>query len=88
MREVYTIFELSDKQLSRCFSSVVTQLLTPPVRNGRGFFFLSAMSNLGQEVIPNFLKIYGGGCDYHEGGYGLEVKYYKSAENRWGIVFI
>ena len=59
-----------------------------PCQKWPGVFFLSAMSNLGQEVIPNFLKIYGGGCDYHEGGYGLEVKYYKSAENGWGIVFI
>jgi hypothetical protein len=46
------------------------------------------MSNLGQEVIPNFLKIYGGRCDYHEGGGVVAVKYYRSAENGWGIVFI
>ena len=46
------------------------------------------LSSVGQEVIPNFLKIYGGRCDYHEGGGVVAVKYYRSAENGWGIVFI
>jgi hypothetical protein len=44
-------------------------------------------SSVGHKVILNFLKIYRGMRDYHEGGGVLEVKYYKSAENRWGIVF-
>ena len=25
--------------------------------------------------------------DYHEGGGVWSIKYYRSAENRWGIVF-
>ena len=39
-------------------SSVVTQLLTPPVRNGRGFFMGVGVHRL-TEVVLNFYKIYG-----------------------------
>jgi hypothetical protein len=38
-----------------------------PVRDAGGFF-ISAMSNVGQEVFAIFIKIYGGGRDFIEGG--------------------
>ena len=57
-----------------------------PVSNAGGFFY-GCVSNVGQGVVSNFLEIFMVGVIVFVGGCVVGVKYYRSAENRWGIVF-
>jgi hypothetical protein len=57
MRGVYTIFKHWETVASPRLSFLSP--LPPPAMAGA--FFICAVSTVGQEVILNFLKIYGGG---------------------------
>ena len=70
---VYTYFwQLCNFVAQMLLLQLLVQLFNPPSAMP-GDFFYGVMSSVGQEVIQNFIKIYGGVCGTQTGGFEVSA---------------